>query len=193
VAEALTLFGSCLLVLLAMAAAWNSPPPQPFPQARSWLFGLRVIAASLGLGVWLPAFAAESRALGRDATWVLGPGKGHSRTGALSAPLGVEAMRAGYPWLTAACLLSAAWSLATVAALWRGLSPEAWLIAAWLLGGIYMIAAWGVPPGSHAAGRWFSDSLWCGPEHPTGLADAVSSVLGLIWSCCGLITGSERL
>jgi hypothetical protein len=36
--------------------------------------------------------------------------------------------------------------MATVAALWRGLSPEAWLMAAWLLGGIYLIAALDQPP-----------------------------------------------
>ena len=146
VSEALALFGSCLLVLLAMAAAWNSPAPQPAPLARLWLFGLRVIAASLGLGVWLPAFVAEARALSGDAARRIRPGKGHSGPGTMSTSLGLEAMRAGYPWLTAACLLSAAWSLATAAALWRGLSPDAWLVVAWLLGGIYLVAAWGAHP-----------------------------------------------
>lgn len=146
VAQALTLFASCVLVLLAITAAWNSPPPQPAPQARSWLFGLRVIAASLGLGAWLPAFAAESRALGGDAARGLRRGKGHFGPGAMEAPLALEAMRVGYPWLTAACLLSAAWSLATAAALLRGLSPEVWLIAAWLLGAVYLVATLGVRP-----------------------------------------------
>jgi len=165
VAEALALFGSCLLILLAVGAAWSSPFPEPSPLARSWLFGVRVIAASLGLGAWLPAFAAESRALGGDAARGLRPrnrilaesrafgGEGEENivsTGpAESRALGGAAMRAGYPWLTAAWLLGAIWSLAATAALWHGLGaahPEAWLMVAWLLGGIYLFAACGAQP-----------------------------------------------
>jgi hypothetical protein len=145
-AEALALFGTALLVLVAVATAWNIPPPAPSPLARSWLFGLRVLAASLGLGAWLPACAAESRALGRNVAGMLRSRKETIEQEAIGATLGPEAMRAGYPWLTAACLLGAAWSLATAAALWRGLFPDAWLIAAWLLGGIYLIASWGDQP-----------------------------------------------
>jgi hypothetical protein len=62
-------------------------------------------------------------------------------------------MRAGYPWLTAAWLLGAIWSLAATAALWRGLGaahPEAWLMVAWLLGGIYLLAACGAQPAQPA-------------------------------------------
>jgi hypothetical protein len=49
-------------------------------------------------------------------------------------------MRAAYPWLTVAWILGAIWSLALVAALWRGQAPDAWLMVAWLLGGIYLVA-----------------------------------------------------
>jgi hypothetical protein len=138
VAEALALFGSCLLILLAIGAAWGTPFPEPSPQVRSCLFGVRVIAASLGLGAWLPAFA--------DAAWGLRPGGGPSRPETTGLTPGLAAMRAGFPWLTAAWLLGAAWSLAAVAALWRGLPAEAWLVVAWLLGGIYLAAAWGARP-----------------------------------------------
>lgn len=141
-AEALALLGSCLLVFLAMGAAWSSPLPAP--QTGSWLFGLRVVTASLGLGAWLPALAAESRALGGAAA--LGLRREKEPSVPMGSATGVEAMRAAYPWLTAAWLLGAAWNLATVAALWRGLIPEALLLAAWLLGGIYLIASWGARP-----------------------------------------------
>jgi hypothetical protein len=140
--EALALFGSCLLVLLAVGAAWGSPLPAA--RAGSWLFGLRVVAASLGLGAWLPALAAESRALGGSAAQALRPGKGSPVATGTGA--GIEAMRAAYPLLTAAWLLGAAWNLAFMAAPWRGLAPEALLLAAWLLGGIYLIASWGAHP-----------------------------------------------
>jgi len=146
VAEALALFGACLLILLAIGAAWNRPLPEPSPQARSWLIGLRVIAASLGLGAWLPAFTAESRALGEHATRGLRPGQEQPAPGTMGFDPGLEAMRAGYPWLTAAWLLGAAWSMAAAAALWRGLPPENWLMVAWLLGGIYLLATYGAQP-----------------------------------------------
>jgi hypothetical protein len=133
VVEALTLFGACLLVFVGIGAIWSSQLPEPSPLARSWLFGLRVIAASLGLGAWLPAFA--------DAAWGLRPGRRDSGPGVMRATLGLEAMRLGYPWLTMACLLSAALSLAASAALWRGRSPDAWLVTAWLLGAIYLVAS----------------------------------------------------
>ena len=132
IAEALALFGSCLLVLLAVGAAWRNPLPESSPYARSWLFAARVITASLGLGAWLPAFA--------DAVWGLRLGLERSGPEPPDVALGPEAMRIGYPWLTAAWLLGAAWSLAAVAALWRGVSTDAWLAVAWLLGGIYLIA-----------------------------------------------------
>jgi hypothetical protein len=132
IAEALALFGSCLLVLPAIGAAWRSPLPEPFPQAQSWLFAARVITASLGLGAWLPAFA--------DAVWGLRLGLGRPGPESTGATLGWQAMRTGYPWLTLAWLLGAVWSLAAVAALWRGVSTDAWLTIAWLLGGICLIA-----------------------------------------------------
>jgi hypothetical protein len=135
VAEALAMFGTGLLVLLAIAAAWRTPAPGFSAQASSLLFGLTVIAASVGLGAWMPALA--------DAAWGLRPTNRHPGNDEGSLPPGLEAMRAGYPWLTLAWLLGAAWSLAAMAALWRGLPPEAWLLAAWLLAGIYLIAAWG--------------------------------------------------
>jgi hypothetical protein len=138
VAEALALFGSCLLVLLALGTAWTSSLPESSPHAQSWLFAARVITASLGLGAWLPAFA--------DAVWGLSRGLGRPTPGSIGVTLGPQAMRTGYPWLTAAWLLGAAWSLAAVAALWQGSSADAWLTVAWLLGGIYLIAAWGAPP-----------------------------------------------
>jgi hypothetical protein len=132
VVEALAMLGAGLLVLLAIGGAWRSPLPGFSAPASSWLFGLRVITASVGLGAWLPALA--------DATWDLrtasrSPGK----DGGLMPP-GPRAMRTGYPWLTTAWLLGAAWNLAAAATLWRGVSPEAWLMAAWLLGGVYLIA-----------------------------------------------------
>jgi hypothetical protein len=134
--EALALFGSCLLVFLAVGAAWNGPLPAPAPQVGSWLFGLRVVAASLGLGAWLPAFA---NAVGA-------PRREEGSPGAVPQGAGLDAMRAAYPWLAVAWLLGVAWNLATVASLWRGLAPEALLLAACLLAGIYLIACWGAHP-----------------------------------------------
>jgi hypothetical protein len=133
-AEGLALLGACLLTLFAIAAAWNGLP-MPSPQAQSWLYGLRAITASIGLGAWLPAFA--------DAAWGLRRGSRHAGQLEISFQPGPEAMRAGYPWLTAAWFLGAAGSLATAAALWRNLPAEAWLTAAWLLGGLYLIATIG--------------------------------------------------
>jgi hypothetical protein len=135
VAEGLAMFGAGLLILLAIAASWRIPAPGFSAQGSSLWFGLRVIAASVGLGAWMPALA--------DAAWRLRPTNREPGNEDGSLPPGQEAMRAGYPWLTLAWLLGAAWSLAAMAALWRGLPPEAWLMAAWLLGGIYLIAALG--------------------------------------------------
>jgi hypothetical protein len=133
VAEALGIFSTGLLILLATGAAWRNPWPGYSVPADWWLFGLRIIVVSVGLGAWLPALA--------DAAWRLWR---TSRPGARdesTIPVGLEAMRAGYPWLTAAWLLGAAWSLVAVAALWRGVASESWLMAAWLLGGAYLICA----------------------------------------------------
>jgi hypothetical protein len=140
--EALALFGSCLLACLAIGAAWVSPLPAA--ATGSWLVCLRVLAASLGLGAWLPALAAESHAFGRDVRRVRRPRTGSPA--ATGAGVGFEAMRAAYPLLTAAWLLGAAWNLAAFAAPWRGVAPEALLLTAWLLGAIYLIACWGERP-----------------------------------------------
>jgi hypothetical protein len=131
VPEAIALFGTGLLIALATGAAWGSYWPGFSAPATSWLFGLRVAAAGLGLGAWLLALA--------DAAWSLRP----AAAGESAASPGPRAMRAGYPWLTAAWLIGAVWSLAAAAVLWRGLPPEAWLTVAWLLGGIYLLAGSG--------------------------------------------------
>lgn len=139
--EALAMFCAALLVLLAMAAAWGGPLRSTSAQASSWLSGLRIIAASVGLGAWLPTLT--------EAAWGLRPAGRPPGNEERTSPPGLRAMRAGYPWLTAAWLLGAAWSLAAAAALWRGTPPEAWLTAAWLLGGVYLIAVRGparLPP-----------------------------------------------
>jgi hypothetical protein len=132
-AEALGIFGTGLVILLAIGAAWRNPWPDYSAPADWWLFGARIMVVSVGLGAWLPALA--------DAAWGLRRTDGPGAPGESTIPVGLEAMRTGYPWLTAAWLLGAAWSLVTVAALWRGVATESWLTAAWLLGGAYLICA----------------------------------------------------
>jgi hypothetical protein len=139
-AEALAMWGAGLLVMLAIAAAWRGTSGGASPPASPWLFGLRTAAAGVGLGAWLPTLA--------EAVWGLRLASLARVKDERSMPAGLRAMLAGYPWLTLAWLLGAAWSLAAAAALWRGVPPEAWLTAAWLLGGAYLIAVSGTirPP-----------------------------------------------
>lgn len=165
----LTLIGGAALLgaAAALAAAWPTssvavPAPSPQPmQPATWLFGLRNILASIGLGGWLPALAASgywySRTLRKSAPASATKDNGNSTDTAVAVPTGaVPAALArsetvkpaedpgriaalfSFPWLTAACLASAVWSMISGAAIDQAVPANLWLGAAWLVGGAYL-------------------------------------------------------
>ncbi len=160
----LTLIGGAALlgVAFALTAAWPTssvavPAPLPEPmQPVTWIFGLRNILASIGLGGWLPTLAASvywySRTLSRSAPAGAPKDSGDSADPAgdvPTAPVRPETVKPAedpgriaalfsFPWLTAACLASAAWSLISGAAIDQAVPANLWLWAAWLVGGAYL-------------------------------------------------------
>lgn len=107
------------------------------PQAsRIWLPGLQQVITGIGLGGLLAAFALSAAAQRAPAGAELPPGLSEVRGPALDAGRGAALF--GYPWLTAAALLTAGCNLAAYATLWRGARGELWLLAAWLLAGAYL-------------------------------------------------------
>lgn len=110
--------------------------------ARTWLPGLLQVVTGVGLGSLLAAFALSAAmqrapaAQPQPAGAELPPGLSAVRVPALDAGRGAALF--GYPWLTAAVLLTAGWNLAGYATLWRGVPGELWLLAAWLLTGAYL-------------------------------------------------------
>lgn len=135
--EALALFGVCLLLLLATALAWAAAARTSLP-GTPWLLWLWSVLAGIGLGGWLPALA--------DHLSSLRPKEGRKDEGQRCTGPGPQAMRLGYPALTAAWLVGVAWSVMGYAVPWRGLPAELWLLVAWLLGGVYLCATWSPSP-----------------------------------------------
>lgn len=131
----LSLLGVGLLLCGVVASGAAAALPVAQPQARSWLFGLRSLLVGLGTGGWLPVLAECSFGL-----WAEREARGFSYP--LSWP-GRSALRFCYPWLTAACLATGAWNLATHAIPWRIVSGDLWLAVTWTLGAVYLHAIWG--------------------------------------------------
>lgn len=149
-APALALIGTACLVVAAVVVAWRGTPPAASQEPQSWLFGLRGVLASIGLGGWLPTLAAS-------ALWSLRAGLSDSR--AATDPGRAPALFS-YPWLTAAGLVGVLWDLAAHVTVLRATPADLWLLATWLLGGIYL----------HATSNWHPLRL------PTWLATAVAAV-----------------
>ncbi len=143
IGEALALFGACLLLLPAIALAWAAGVPAPL-QGAPWLPWLWSVLAGVGLGGWFPALA--------DHLCSLRPQKGQREEEQPHTRPGAQAMRLCYPALTAAWLVGVVWSLTGYAVLWRGLPAELWLLAAWLLGGVYLCATWSFSPPEASVG-----------------------------------------
>jgi hypothetical protein len=133
-APALALLGTACLVAAAAGVAWRGTAPVASQQPQSWLVGLRDVLASVGLGGWLPTLAAS-------ALWSVRAGLLNSR--AAADPGRVPALFS-YPWLTAAGLVGVLWNLASHVTVLQATAADLWLLAAWLLGGIYL----------HATSNW---------------------------------------
>ncbi len=135
----LTLIGGAALLGLAAALAAALPASAVTPSAQPWLLGLRNILAGIGLGGWAPALAASLcwylRTLGKP-TAAAAPER--SQTARPAEDPGRDAALFSFPWLTAACLMSAAWGMINRASVDPTAAADLWLLAAWLLGGAYL-------------------------------------------------------
>lgn len=131
---------AALLAAAAAAAGAAALADGPAAEAAgwTWLAGLAEVAAGIGAGGLLAAFAlsAARRAASLDTEGEPPAGLSAARGAALDAGRGAALLC--YPWLTAAALLTGAYNLAASAALWRGEPGELWLLAAWLLVGAYL-------------------------------------------------------
>lgn len=124
------LAGAALLV----APAWSAST------AGRGLLLAHLALAGLGLGVWLPAFAASIRRAAGDASAAFDPAQGgplmQSRAGDPGRGLALIA----FPVLVAAILLGAAWSVAAFALPLRAVAGEMWLLTALCLAMAYFHA-----------------------------------------------------
>jgi hypothetical protein len=126
------LLGTATLVLGAAILAWRDALPTAAPPARSWLYGLRGVVASIGLGGWLPVLTGSAWGL-----WLA------NRRGALpsaAADRGRMVALFSYPWLTSALLIAVVWNLAARATIMTAVPGELWPVVAWLLGASYLHA-----------------------------------------------------
>jgi hypothetical protein len=126
------LLGAAALTLAAAALAWRGAPTAATLSTRTWLFGLRVVLTSIGLGGWLTVLAGSM--------WGLWLASRHEEFPTAATDRGRPAALFSYPWLTAALLAAVAWNVmahATVMALQPG---DLWPLVAWLLGSIYLHA-----------------------------------------------------
>lgn len=165
VAFGCALFGAAALTFSAAALAWPGADFAATAPTRSWLYGLRGLLASIGLGGWLPVLAGSAWGL-----WSAG------RRGVLPGPAadrGRMVALFSYPWLTAALLAGMLWNLAARAAILTIVPGELWLVVAWLLGATYL----------HATSSWRPRRLaaWLGPVIAAlALAAAVLSAIN-VW------------
>jgi hypothetical protein len=137
-AAALLAAAAVLGIAAALAAEGAAVEAGPWA-GLTWLPGLGQVAAGVGLGGLLAAFAlsaAAQRAPIPPAEAELPPGLSAVRGPALDAGRGAALFC--YPWLIAAVLLTAGWNLAAYATVWRGARGELWLLAAWLLAAAYL-------------------------------------------------------
>ena len=132
VALAGALLGAAVLAFAAAALTWRGTPPTVGLSARTWLFGLRSVLTSIGLGGWLPAFTGSVWGV-----WLAGR-RGAFPTAATDR--GRSAALFSYPWLTAALLVMALWNLAARAMILALQPGDLWPLVAWLLGAIYLHA-----------------------------------------------------
>jgi hypothetical protein len=132
------LAAAAVLAAAAALVAVPAPVEAGLWGGIAWLPRLQQVVAGVGLGGLLAAFAlsAARRAPVMPSGAELPPGLNAVRIPALDAGRGAALF--GYPWLTAAALLTAGWNLAAYATLWRGAPGELWLLAAWLLAGAYL-------------------------------------------------------
>ncbi len=162
----LTLIGGAALLGVAAALAATWPASSVALPVRTWLFGLRNILAGIGLGGWLPVLAASvywyAQTLSRPTSASAPDGASDGAPENNGATAGTDTASAGaaasarsetakpaedpgrgaallsFPWLTAACLVSAAWSMISGAGIDPTVAADLWLLAAWLLGGAYL-------------------------------------------------------
>jgi hypothetical protein len=126
------LLGAAALTVAAAALAWRGTPTAAAWSARTWLSGLRVVLASIGLGGWLAVLAGS--------VWGLWLARRRGEFPAAATDRGRPAALFSYPWLTAALLAGVAWNLAA-RAIFLALQPgDLWPLVAWLLGAIYLHA-----------------------------------------------------
>lgn len=126
------LLGAAALTFASAALAWRGAATAVAWSARTWLFGLRVVLASIGLGGWLAVLAGSVWGL-----WLAGR-RGELPTAATDR--GRAAALFSYPWLTAALLATVAWNLAARATILAFQPGDLWPLVAWLLGAIYLHA-----------------------------------------------------
>jgi hypothetical protein len=149
VALAGTLFGAAILVFVAAALSWRGTPRAVTLSARTWLEGVGVALASIGLGGWLPVFTGSAWGL-----WLAGR-RGEFPMAATDR--GRAAALFSYPWLTAALLVTLLWNLtarATILVLQPG---DLWPLVVWLLGATYLHATSSWRPRRVAA--WLATAL----------------------------------
>lgn len=146
------LLGAGALLTIPAAAAADTPA---LPPARTWLFGVRNLLASIGLGGWIVAWTAslvwilqiwrrsQSAAQAQRPAEELRseaelPEPGEPEAAWPAEDLGRRAALFTFPWLTATCLCGAAWNLIAHAAIVRAAPAELWTLSAWLFGAAYL-------------------------------------------------------
>ena len=128
------LLGAAALTLAAAALAWRADPRRLAAAltARTWLSGLRLVLASIGLGGWLAVCAGS--------VWGLWLASRHGEFPTATTDRGRPAALFSYPWLSAALLAAVAWNLAARATILAFQPGDLWPLVAWLLGAIYLHA-----------------------------------------------------
>jgi hypothetical protein len=126
------LLGAAALTFASAALAWRGVPTAVAWPARTWLFDLRAVLASIGLGGWLAVLAGSMWGL-----WLAGR-RGELPTAATDRGRPVALF--SFPWLTAALLAAIAWNLAARATILALQPADLWPLVAWLLGATYLHA-----------------------------------------------------
>jgi hypothetical protein len=126
------LLGAAALTFAGAVLAWRGAPTAAAFPARTWLSGLRVVLASIGLGGWLAVLAGS--------VWGLWLASRRGEFPAAATDRGRPAALFSYPWLTAALLAAVAWNLAARATILALQPGDLWPVVAWLLGAIYLHA-----------------------------------------------------